>query len=261
MEELREVLLDSVVVTTFSFYFRTFVYLITASLSFWIFWKLAHKKFDRFKVNKNDPSRKQIFAEFFGSLRTLLIWGLMTAPAFFLLSNGLAANKSGPMSDPWYVHLGWFVVLIVVHDAYFYWMHRLMHHPKLYKRFHAYHHKSTSPTPWAIFSFDAGEAIIHFSIGYVFLLVVPCHVYVAVAWFAMMVTYNIIGHLGYELFPNWFARNSVTGISNTTTHHAIHHKYFNCHYGLYFTYWDRLMGTERPDYVEMHEQVRNGQRI
>ncbi len=34
----------------------------------------------------------------------------------------------------------------------------------------------------------------------------------------------------------------------TTTHHDLHHAQAGWNYGLYFTWWDRLMGTEHPDY-------------
>ena len=35
----------------------------------------------------------------------------------------------------------------------------------------------------------------------------------------------------------------------TTTHHDLHHSSGRYNYGLYFTWWDRWMGTEHPEYV------------
>ncbi|MBB3167458.1 sterol desaturase family protein [Simiduia aestuariiviva] len=34
----------------------------------------------------------------------------------------------------------------------------------------------------------------------------------------------------------------------TPTHYDLHHQKFNGNYGLYFTWWDRWMGTEFPGY-------------
>ncbi len=34
----------------------------------------------------------------------------------------------------------------------------------------------------------------------------------------------------------------------TTTHHDLHHGGERANYGLYFTWWDRWMGTESPHY-------------
>ena len=30
---------------------------------------------------------------------------------------------------------------------------------------------------------------------------------------------------------------------------------FNHNFGFYFTYWDKLMGTEHPDYVATYDRV------
>jgi sterol desaturase/sphingolipid hydroxylase (fatty acid hydroxylase superfamily) len=31
-------------------------------------------------------------------------------------------------------------------------------------------------------------------------------------------------------------------------HHSVHHRKYTVHYGLYFTFWDKLLGTQDPDY-------------
>ena len=36
----------------------------------------------------------------------------------------------------------------------------------------------------------------------------------------------------------------------TVTHHDLHHAQAGWNYGLYFTWWDRMMGTEHPRYYE-----------
>jgi len=252
---------DAAFITVASFIFRFVIYLIAAGVGYFLIWKLLYRFSEKRQIYKSVPQKRQMLTEFQGSMRTVLIWGVMSVPAYYYIVSGSRPNKLGPMLDPWYVHVAWFVALLVIHDTYFYWMHRMMHHPKLYKRFHAYHHKSMNPSPWAIFSFDAAEAIIHFSIGYVFLFFFPCHMLVTLAWFVAMVAYNVLGHIGFEFFPNWIPRNRLLGLSNTSTHHALHHKYFSCNYGLYFTFWDRVMGTEHPDYLDLHQGIKDGKRI
>lgn len=49
----------------------------------------------------------------------------------------------------WWYFICAFPIMIFLHDAYFYWAHRLMHHPKLFKIFHLVHHKSNNQSPWA----------------------------------------------------------------------------------------------------------------
>ena len=48
--------------------------------------------------------------------------------------------------------------------------------------------------------------------------------------------------------PRALADSRWFGWINATTHHDLHHSSFHYNYGLYFTWWDRLMGTEHPAY-------------
>ena len=34
---------------------------------------------------------------------------------------------------------------MVLYDTWFYWLHRLIHHKRLYKRIHRWHHLTTTP--------------------------------------------------------------------------------------------------------------------
>ena len=70
-----------------------------------------------------------------------------------------------------------------------------------------------------------------------------------------MITRNVIGHLGIEVFPKGFAGNKWLDWHTTTTHHDLHHKYADNNYGLYFTWWDRWLGTEHEQYQEKFNEV------
>jgi sterol desaturase/sphingolipid hydroxylase (fatty acid hydroxylase superfamily) len=57
-------------------------------------------------------------------------------------------------------------------------------------------------------------------------------------------------------FAHRMADHRFWGNLTTTTHHDLHHNgSFNHNYGLYFTWWDRLMGTEHPCYREIFREV------
>ena len=47
-----------------------------------------------------------------------------------------------------------------LHDTYFYWRHRIMHHKCFFRWMHHMHHQSRNPTPWASFSFAPWEAAV-----------------------------------------------------------------------------------------------------
>ena len=139
------------------------------------------------------------------------------------------------------------VVMIVLHDTYFYWTHRLIHHPRIFKIVHRVHHLSQNPSPWASYSFHPFEAMI--SVGYIFIIILlfPAHPLALLSALGAMFIFNLLGHLGYEFFPNWFVTSKVGQWINCSTFHNLHHKNSRHNYGLYFTFWDRLMGTFKPD--------------
>ena len=65
---------------------------------------------------------------------------------------------------------------------------------------------------------------------------------------------NAHGHLSIETMPSGFARHWLGG-RFTTTHHHLHHETAQGNYELWFTWWDRWMGTERGDYHARFEKV------
>ena len=97
----------------------------------------------------------------------------------------------------------WFsvVLAIVIHDAYFYFTHRLMHTKLLYAKFHAVHHRSNNPSPWAAFSFHPYEAVVEAMIVPLLAFTMPIHKFAILAFLVYMTFMNVIGHLGYELYP------------------------------------------------------------
>ncbi|MCB0634987.1 MAG: sterol desaturase family protein, partial [Lewinella sp.] len=157
----------------------------------------------------------------------------------------------------WYLPFS-FAMLVVLHDAYFYWMHRLLHHPRLFRWMHLAHHRSNNPTPWASLAFDPLEAVLEIAIVPVLVLVIPLHPTVLLAFATWALAWNVIGHLGYELFPGGWVDHPVLRWLNTSTHHNLHHRYSKGNYGLYFNWWDRWMDTNHPDYERTFRELTSG---
>jgi lathosterol oxidase len=150
------------------------------------------------------------------------------------------------------------VLIILAHDAYFYWTHRWMHRPTIFRRLHRTHHLSVAPTQWAAYSFSIGEAFTQAAFLPLFLLLIPTHESVLFIWMAHQVLRNVAGHCGVELEPkSWLA--TWWGQSLTTTlHHDMHHEHGRYNYGLYFACWDRWCGTEHPEYRKRLAEVLAG---
>ncbi|HEY9610971.1 sterol desaturase family protein [Allocoleopsis sp.] len=147
----------------------------------------------------------------------------------------------------WYLGVS-FVLVLILQDTYFYFMHRVFHHPLLFRWLHRGHHRSGDPTPWTSFAFDLPEAILQaiFFLGVVF--VVPLHFITLLAVLMTMTVWSVWNHLGFELFPSSFPRHWLGRWFIGSTHHSLHHRKYTVHYGLYFTLWDKLLGTHDPNY-------------
>lgn len=71
-----------------------------------------------------------------------------------------------------------------------------------------------------------------------------------------MILRNGMGHAGLELHARGWASHPVLKWISTTTHHDLHHAgSFTHNYGFYFTFWDKIMGTEHPRYVDIYDRV------
>lgn len=136
-----------------------------------------------------------------------------------------------------------FLACVVLHDTYFYWTHRLMHTKAFFALFHAGHHRSLTPTPWAILSFQPLETVFQFGFFALLVLIVPLHPAVLLSYFIFDGLVNAAGHCGYELVPAKYRNHPLLKYTNAVTHHDLHHSRFSYNFGQYFNVWDRVMGT------------------
>ena len=202
------------------------------------------------KIRPDTPPAKQLALEFLVSLRSIAIFSTIGLATFMLARFGLLPGPA--LAATWGPAWFWasLALMIVGHDAYFYWAHRLMHDPRLFRVFHRRHHKSMNPSPFTAYSFDLGEAAVMASFVPLWLILVPTPWGVSGLFMLHQIVRNTLGHSGYELMPAAKGGRPLFDFLTTTTHHDLHHAQAGWNYGLYFTWWDRLMGTEHPEYRE-----------
>lgn len=229
-------------------------YLIFAGATFLLFWVIFRERlFHRF-IQRKFPAKERLWKEFLFSMSSVTIFSLIGLGVYFGIKSGYGQLYENISDHGIPYFLLSILLAILLHDTYFYWTHRMMHHPALFKHVHLVHHKSTNPSPWAAYSFHPFEAIIQGLIGPLIILLIPIHLYGLLAFAIYQITYNVFGHLSFELFPKGFTKSFMFW-HNSTTHHNMHHKYFNFHYSIYFNWWDRIMGTMHPKYDETFEEV------
>lgn len=231
-------------------------YMIGAASIALLYWLLRRWIAAR-RIQPREASFADRRREFFQSAQTIAVFAVVNLISFALIKSGLIEVERGIPSLG--ILLGQVVIMAVLHDTWFYWMHRTLHHKSLFRKAHATHHLSRTPTSWAAYSFAPIEAIAE-SIYIPFMLVVmsmvvPIYGFAIFVFLGHQIARNAIGHSGYELAWSGFTRSRWSGWLTTTTHHDLHHTEGRYNFGLYFTFWDRVMGTEHPKYHERFEAV------
>jgi sterol desaturase/sphingolipid hydroxylase (fatty acid hydroxylase superfamily) len=137
------------------------------------------------------------------------------------------------------------LLYLAAHDSWFYWTHRWMHRPRMFRAMHAVHHASRPPTAWAAMSFSPLEALTGAVVIPALVFLIPVHVAMLAVVLAIMTLMGVINHMGWEMFPRALVHGPVGNWVITASHHQRHHEQYGCNYGLYFRFWDRLCGTDR----------------
>nr|XP_039265963.1 fatty acid hydroxylase domain-containing protein 2-like [Styela clava] len=139
--------------------------------------------------------------------------------------------------------LVWDVLIIaILQGGMFYYSHRLLHHPVLYKRFHKIHHEWTAPVSITSVYAHPVEAIISNYIPLVLAsAIVGCHVFTTWVWLTVAIIQTANDHSGYH-FP----------FSLSPEFHDYHHLKFNQCFGV-FGILDHIHGTDS----QFQESVQN----
>jgi len=217
-------------------------------------WVLAHWWFARHwahrKIVPRPADGADVRREIRQSLPTIVIFAVIGWLTFLAARQGWTQLYMDPAAYGWV----WFwisiAIAIVAHDTYFYWTHRLMHHPRIYRQVHAAHHRSTNPTPWAAYSFSPWEAMVEAGIFPLLVFTLPLHPLALSLFLFWQILFNVLGHTGYEYNGRWFSGTFLRYVLNSPTNHVMHHQRVSGNFGLYFNWWDRLMGTNHADYDE-----------
>lgn len=230
-------------------------YLLGAGLVFLIINKLLASALRNRKIRSESAVWSQMRREILTSLRTVLIFASTGIFVVTFILMGWAKLYDDPAQMGWGYFAFSVVAIIILHDAWFYWTHRLIHDPRLFRRFHRTHHKSFNPTPWTAYSFDIGEAALNALFVPLVIMILPMSFLTMFIFSAHMVIRNAIGHSGYEIFPANKDGKPMFDWLTAVTHHDLHHAQAGYNYGLYFTWWDRWMRTEHPEYLAEFARV------
>lgn len=210
--------------------------------------RLQHRK-----ISRRPGRHRQYLGEIFYSLMASGLFAVLGTLVLYSWQKGGTAIYV-QLSE---YHWSWIPVslllVLLLHETYYYWIHRLMHRPGIYPWIHRVHHESLTPSAWTSFSFHPLESLLQALPIFILIYILPMHPISLVLIFIIMSVTSVINHLNSELYPSGSSRHWFGKWWIGATHHNLHHTQFKYNYGLYFTFWDHWMNTESPDYQKTFE--------
>ena len=178
------------------------------------------------------------------------IWTIYEALLFWAMANGYAPVITFASNPIWFVAL--FFLIPVWESFYFYWIHRLLHVPFLYKHVHALHHRNINVGPWSGLSMHPAEHIIFLGSVLIHFIVPanPVHILYHLQYYALTAATT---HTGFE----GLLIKDKNRLALGTFHHQMHHRYFECNYGSLEIPWDKLFGSFHDGTEAANERIKD----
>ena len=134
-------------------------YVVPAGILHWIVAVRPTPEIEAARIQQRRPRRQDVSREIRQSLVAVVLFAAYCVPLLWAYEAGLTAVYWDVSAYPLWWLPSSVIVATVLHDTWFYWTHRVMHLPGVFRVLHAGHHKSLTPTPWAILSFDPLETV------------------------------------------------------------------------------------------------------
>lgn len=233
-------------------------YLIVSGLYHYVFYVWFRPRVAHRILNLTPKQRSQVQMEIRRSALTSIIFAVSATVLIILWQHGYTQITTDWSALPWWYHPISLFLALFIHETYYYWLHRWMHRPKVYRKIHKWHHDSIETSSLTSFSFHPTESILQAIVVPLLVLFLPMHLYMLFLLLFIMTISGTINHAGVEIYPQGFIRNRIGRWIIGATHHDLHHKQFRFNFGLYFTFWDKWMGTESPDFERKFREKTEG---
>jgi len=227
----------------------------------WYFYIIKGQE-KRLKFDKREQGKGKLW-DFSNQVHDNMFWSLTSGigqlTIFQTITMWLLANNYSPVnsffSNPFWF-FGFFLLLPIWSAFHFYWIHRFLHIPFFYKRYHSLHHRNVNVGPWSGFSMHPVEHLFYISS-------------ICIHWILASHPIHLIFHALY-LGPG--AAMTHTGYENLlikdkkrlalgTFYHQLHHRYYECNYGNEEMPWDRWFGTFHDGSQLATEQTRARKKV
>jgi sterol desaturase/sphingolipid hydroxylase (fatty acid hydroxylase superfamily) len=130
------------------------------------------------------------------------------------------------------ITIAWSLLVPIIRDFHFYFVHRLIHTHFLYKYIHAVHHRNSDVEPFAGLAMHPAEHLYYF-LCYGPLLIAKTSPFILLWMGTHVILSPAASHSGYE--DHWCS----------DLYHYLHHRYYKCNYAGGGIPFDKWFGTFR----------------
>ncbi len=179
----------------------------------------------------------QVFDNIFWTLASgVTFWTVWECVMMWGYANGQIPMLTWNDNPVWFVLL--FPLLAMFHDLHFYFVHRALHWPPMYRMAHAVHHRNSNTGPWSGISMHPLEHAVYFTslLIHVVLPTHPVHLLFHLYWLALA---PAVSHSGYAGILAGGKNRFVTG----SFYHQLHHRFYDCNYATAGVPIDVLTGS------------------
>ncbi|NVK12758.1 MAG: sterol desaturase family protein [Rhodobacteraceae bacterium] len=229
---------------------------VAGGLHWWLYMRKGQgmmKKFDKRDLSRGNGTftfKNQVWDNIWWTLgsaitvATVYQWGI-----YWLMANGWVPVVTFAEAPVWCVV--WMLFIPMWSGLHFYWVHRLEHHPRLYRHVHAVHHRNVNTGPWSGISNHWYENLLYFTTYFIH-LIVPSHP-LHLAFHAMFQQVSpVLSHSGFERVIAKETEAAKAG----DFFHQLHHRYFECNYGTSEIPFDKWFGTYHDGSAAATERTR-----
>ncbi len=194
--------------------------------------------------------RNQVWDNVFWSLASgATTWSVYETLYLWALANGVVPSFA--LADRPILFVLWLLVLPILLSSHFYFVHRLLHWPPLYRTVHRLHHRNIHIGPWSGMSMHPVEHVIYISSVLVHFLV-PSHPVLVLVHLYSRCLGPAFSHSGFEKL---LVKDTAV-LDSADFHHQLHHRFFECNYGTVDAPWDKWFGSYHDGSDEATLRVR-----
>ena len=192
------------ILTLIFFIIITGRYFLFAGLFYLIFYIWFPARWKSRKINSRSYKPGQFGIEVKWSMVTAILFSLAGTLTMILWQKGYTKVYTHTNLYGWWYLPASLVVFMLIHETYYYWLHRWMHRPVIFKIIHKVHHDSNITSPFTAFSFHPLEGLLQAVFLPIMLMILPMHYYIIIIQLTIMTISSVINHLDIEIYPKNF---------------------------------------------------------